>query len=140
MWTIPIALAAGNVVILKPSEKVRCSLNHDRKYSPPIRFQLSCRMFAVLLSFLLRLCACVSMQVPMTMSRVAQLLAQAGVPPGVFQIINGTTDSVTSLIDHADVAAVTFVGSSKVAEIVAKRARALNKRVRDCREPESPCQ
>jgi delta 1-pyrroline-5-carboxylate dehydrogenase len=79
------------------------------------------------------------MQVPMTISRVAQLLAQAGVPPGVFQIINGTTDSVTSLIDHADVAAVTFVGSSKVAEIVTKRARALNKRVRDCRGRESPC-
>jgi acyl-CoA reductase-like NAD-dependent aldehyde dehydrogenase len=87
------------------------------------------------------------MQVPMTMSRVAQLLAQAGVPPGVFQIINGTTDSVTSLIDHADVAAITFVGSSKVAEIVAKRARALNKRVRTTGDgshhvrtiPDSPC-
>lgn len=36
---------------------------------------------------------------------------------------------VTSLIDHPDVSAVSFVGSSRVAEIVAKRARSLNKRV-----------
>lgn len=65
----------------------------------------------------------------MTMHRVASLLAEAGVPAGVFQVVNGTAEAVTGLIDHPDVAAVTFVGSSRVAEIVAKRTRALNKRV-----------
>lgn len=64
------------------------------------------------------------------MHRVAQLLAEAGVPPGVFQIVNGTVDAVHALIDHPSIAGITFVGSSRVAEIVHKRASALNKRVR----------
>lgn len=64
------------------------------------------------------------------MHRVAQLLAEAGVPPGVFQIVNGTVDAVNALIDHPGIAGITFVGSSRVADIVAKRASALNKRVR----------
>ena len=70
------------------------------------------------------------MQVPMTMLRVAALLHEAGVPPGVFQIVNGAVDAVNALIEHPDVAAVTFVGSSRVAELVAQKGRALNKRVR----------
>lgn len=64
------------------------------------------------------------------MHRVAQLLAEAGVPQGVFQVVNGTVDAVNALIDHPGIAGVTFVGSSRVADIVAKRASALNKRVR----------
>jgi malonate-semialdehyde dehydrogenase (acetylating) / methylmalonate-semialdehyde dehydrogenase len=63
------------------------------------------------------------------MHRVAQLLAEAGVPPGVFQVVNGTVDAVNALIDHPGIAGVTFVGSSRVAEIVHQRASALNKRV-----------
>jgi len=63
MWTIPIALTAGNCVILKPSEKV-----------------------------------------PLTMHRVAALLHEAGVPPGVFQTVNGTAEAVNGLIDHPGVA------------------------------------
>lgn len=68
------------------------------------------------------------------MHRVAQLLAEAGVPPGVFQIVNGTVEAVNALVDHPGIAGVTFVGSSRVAETVHKRASALNKRVRafDC--------
>ena len=69
-----------------------------------------------------------SEKVPMTMLRVAELMKEAGIPPGVFQIVNGTVDSVNSLIEHPDVSAVTFVGSSKVAEIVSKKSRDLNKR------------
>lgn len=65
----------------------------------------------------------------MTMNRVAQLMAEAGVPPGVFQIVNGTVEAVNCLIEHPDVQALSFVGSSRVAEIVAKKGRALNKRV-----------
>lgn len=73
------------------------------------------------------------------MHRVAQLLAEAGVPPGVFQIVNGTVDTVNALIDHPDIAGITFVGSSRVAEIVHKRASALNKRVRACTAVISGC-
>jgi len=59
MWTVPVALVAGNTVVLKPSEKV-----------------------------------------PLTMRRVAQLLEQAGVPKGVFNMVQGTKDAVEGLIDH----------------------------------------
>ncbi len=70
-----------------------------------------------------------SEKVPLTMHRVAALLQEAGVPPGVFQIINGTVDAVNALIDHPAIQGVTFVGSSRVAEIVHQRANRLNKRV-----------
>ncbi len=70
-----------------------------------------------------------SEKVPLTMNRVAQLMKQAGVPDGVFQVVNGAIDAVTSLVDHPHISAVTFVGSSRVAEIVSKRCRQLNKRV-----------
>ncbi|KAG6975415.1 hypothetical protein JG688_00002430 [Phytophthora aleatoria] len=58
-----------------------------------------------------------------------KLLLEAGVPKGVFQIINGTVDPVNSLCDHPGIAAITFVGSSRVAQLVARRCRALDKRV-----------
>ncbi|KAG3107271.1 hypothetical protein PI125_g12890 [Phytophthora idaei] len=70
-----------------------------------------------------------SEKVPLTMARVAELLLEAGVPKGVFQIINGTVDPVNSLCDHPGIAAITFVGSSRVAQLVARRCRALDKRV-----------
>ena len=67
MWTVPIALACGNAVILKPSEKV-----------------------------------------PLTMRRVAELLAEAGLPDGVFNMVQGTAECVEALIDHEDVRCVFF--------------------------------
>ncbi|TPX30867.1 hypothetical protein SmJEL517_g05672 [Synchytrium microbalum] len=70
-----------------------------------------------------------SEKVPLTMCRCAELLKEAGLPDGVFNVVHGTAETVTALIDHKDVVGVTFVGSTPVAEIVAKRARALNKRV-----------
>ncbi|EQC33462.1 methylmalonate-semialdehyde dehydrogenase (acylating) [Saprolegnia diclina VS20] len=70
-----------------------------------------------------------SEKVPITMTRVASFLSEAGVPPGVFQIVHGQAEAVTSLCDHPDVAAVTFVGSSPVAQKIARRCRALDKRV-----------
>ena len=70
-----------------------------------------------------------SEKVPLTMKRIAALLMEAGVPPGVFQIVNGTVDTVNAICDHKGIAAVTFVGSSTVAEIVSHRCRAINKRV-----------
>jgi len=72
LWTIPIALACGNCMILKPSEKV-----------------------------------------PVTMSKIIQLFTKAGLPNGVFQIINGTKDAVEALCDHPKVRAVTFVGTTR---------------------------
>lgn len=88
MWTIPIALTAGNVVICKPSEKV-----------------------------------------PMTLTRTAELLVEAGIPSGVFQLVNGGVDTVNAIVDHPGIPAVTFVGSSRVAQIVTRRGRALDKRM-----------
>ena len=70
-----------------------------------------------------------SEKVPLTMNLAATLFEKAGVPPGVFQIIQGGVDSVNSLCDNPDVRALSFVGSSGVAEIVAKRCSANNKRV-----------
>jgi methylmalonic acid semialdehyde dehydrogenase len=70
-----------------------------------------------------------SEKVPMTMSRVMELAKQAGLPDGVLNIVNGTRAVVEALCDHPTVQAVTFVGSSKVAEMVAKRCRGNNKRV-----------
>jgi len=69
-----------------------------------------------------------SEKVPLTMHRVAALVQEAGFPPGVFNLVNGVKESVEALIDHPDVKAVTFVGSSPVAEMVSTRCRALNKR------------
>merc|ERR1711884_324814 len=58
-----------------------------------------------------------------------ELIKEAGFPEGVINLVNGTKEAVEALCDHEDVKAVTFVGSTKVAEIVSKRCRALNKRV-----------
>lgn len=70
-----------------------------------------------------------SEKVPSTMQRVAELLVQAGVPPGVFQIVHGGVDVVNSFCDHPGIAAVSFVGSSKVAELVTQRCNKIYKRV-----------
>ncbi|KAG7367577.1 methylmalonate-semialdehyde dehydrogenase [Nitzschia inconspicua] len=69
-----------------------------------------------------------SEKVPLTMRRIADLFQQAGFPDGVFNMIQGTKDAVNAIIDHPKVSAVTFVGSSPVAKLVANRCRALDKR------------
>merc|ERR1719468_400699 len=56
-------------------------------------------------------------------------MKQAGIPDGVFQTVNGTKSVVEGLIDHPDVAAVTFVGTSAVAEMVTQRSMSAGKRV-----------
>mmetsp|Transcript_17915 Transcript_17915/g.24672 ORF Transcript_17915/g.24672 Transcript_17915/m.24672 type:complete len:560 (-) Transcript_17915:355-2034(-) len=70
-----------------------------------------------------------SEKVPLTMRRVAELMKEAGLPDGVFNMVQGTKEVVESLIDHPEIRAVTFVGSSPIADIVATRCRVLNKRV-----------
>src|SRR6186997_2980484 len=80
-WTIPNAIALGNCMILKPSEKV-----------------------------------------PLSAGRIAELLKEAGLPDGVFNIVHGDVEMVEAICDHPGIEAVSFVGSTKVAKIVYQRA------------------
>ncbi len=80
-WTIPNAIALGNCMIIKPSEKV-----------------------------------------PLSVGRLALLLKEAGLPDGVFNVVHGDAEIVDALCDHPGIEAVSFVGSTKVAKIVYKRA------------------
>ena len=60
--------------------------------------------------------------VPLSVLRLAELLTEAGLPDGVFNVVNGGREVVEALCDHPDIAAVSFVGSTKVAQIVYRRA------------------
>ena len=86
-WTIPNAIALGNCMILKPSEKV-----------------------------------------PLCCGRLAELLKEAGLPDGVFNIVHGDVEIVEAICDHPGIEAVSFVGSTKVAKIVYQRATSHYKR------------
>ena len=80
-WTIPNALALGNCMIMKPSEKV-----------------------------------------PLSLTKIAALLKEAGLPDGVFNIVNGDSEIVQAICDHPGIEAVSFVGSTKVAKLVYQRS------------------
>lgn len=69
-----------------------------------------------------------SEKVPLTLYKTMELLKEAGVPDGVVNVVQGTKECVEALIDHEDVKAVTFVGSSPIAKLVKERCNALNKR------------
>lgn len=56
--------------------------------------------------------------VPLSVIRMAQLLKDAGLPDGVFNIINGGKEIVEGICSHPDIEAVSFVGSTKVAKLV----------------------
>lgn len=86
-WTIPNAIALGNCMIVKPSEKV-----------------------------------------PLSAGRIAELLKEAGLPDGVFNVVHGDVQIVEAICDHPDIEAVSFVGSTKVAKIVYQRATSNYKR------------
>ena len=86
-WTMPNAIALGNCMIMKPSEKV-----------------------------------------PLSCGRLAELLKEAGLPDGVFNIVHGDVDIVNAICDHPDIEAISFVGSTKVAKIVYQRATSNYKR------------
>ena len=66
--------------------------------------------------------------VPLSVVRMAELLKEAGLPDGVFNVVNGGKEVVEALCDHEDIKAVSFVGSTKVAKIVYKRATSSLKR------------
>ena len=88
MWFFPIAIAAGNTVVLKPSEKD-----------------------------------------PSAAIWMAELWAEAGLPDGVFNVLQGDKEAVDALLDHPDVKAVSFVGSTPIARYVYERSSANGKRV-----------
>ncbi|ACY19207.1 CoA-acylating methylmalonate-semialdehyde dehydrogenase [Haliangium ochraceum] len=88
MWMFPVAIAAGNSFVLKPSEKD-----------------------------------------PSVAMRLAELLAEAGLPPGVFNVVHGDREAVDTLLTHQDVQAISFVGSTPVATHVYETAAAHGKRV-----------
>ena len=60
--------------------------------------------------------------VPLSAGRMAELLAEAGLPAGVFNVINGSQQVVETICDHPGIVAVTFVGSTRVAKLVYRRA------------------
>ncbi|MGC1243745.1 MAG: CoA-acylating methylmalonate-semialdehyde dehydrogenase [Chryseosolibacter sp.] len=70
-----------------------------------------------------------SERVPLSLSRVAELLKTAGLPDGVFNIVNGTKEIVEAICDHPDIEAISFIGSTKIAKLVYARGTSNFKRV-----------
>ena len=66
--------------------------------------------------------------VPLSVVRIAELLKEAGLPDGVFNVVNGGKEVVESICDHPGIQAVSFVGSTNVAKIVYRRATSNLKR------------
>jgi malonate-semialdehyde dehydrogenase (acetylating)/methylmalonate-semialdehyde dehydrogenase len=69
-----------------------------------------------------------SEQVPLSANRIAELLKEAGLPDGVFNVVHGDKEIVEAICDHPGIEAITFVGSTKVAKIVYSRATSKLKR------------
>ncbi|GAA2908211.1 CoA-acylating methylmalonate-semialdehyde dehydrogenase [Streptosporangium fragile] len=88
MWMFPIAIAAGNAFVLKPSEKD-----------------------------------------PSASLLMAELWKEAGLPDGVFGVVQGDKVAVDRLLEHPDVRAVSFVGSTPIARYVYETGTAHGKRV-----------
>lgn len=70
-----------------------------------------------------------SERTPLLANRLAELLIEAGLPNGVFNIVHGAHDVVNGLLEHEQVKAISFVGSQPVAEYVYRTAAANGKRV-----------
>jgi malonate-semialdehyde dehydrogenase (acetylating) / methylmalonate-semialdehyde dehydrogenase len=66
---------------------------------------------------------------PSASQLVAELWAEAGLPDGVFNVVHGDKVAVDALLDHPQVAAVSFVGSTPIAKYIHQRASATGKRV-----------
>ena len=88
LWFLPYAIACGNTLIVKPSEKV-----------------------------------------PLTMHKMFELIDQLDLPAGVINLVNGAKGAVDRLLDHPDVRAISFVGSTPVARYIYARAAEKGKRV-----------
>ncbi len=66
---------------------------------------------------------------PLSANRLAELLKDAGLPDGIFNIVHGSREVVEAICDHPGIDAMSFVGSTKVAKIVYARAASHHKRV-----------
>jgi malonate-semialdehyde dehydrogenase (acetylating)/methylmalonate-semialdehyde dehydrogenase len=86
-WFLPYAIACGNTLVVKPSERV-----------------------------------------PLSMRRAFELISQTGLPAGVVNLVNGGRATVEALIDHPDVRAISFVGSTPVAKAIYVRSAQRGKR------------
>ncbi|MBL8920367.1 MAG: CoA-acylating methylmalonate-semialdehyde dehydrogenase [Myxococcaceae bacterium] len=67
--------------------------------------------------------------VPYGAMKLAALLQEAGLPDGLFNVVNGQRECVEAIVDHPDIKAVGFVGSTKVAKILYARGAAVGKRM-----------
>jgi len=65
---------------------------------------------------------------PSVPMRIAELFLEAGLPPGVFNVVNGDKVSVDAILDHEDIRAVGFVGSTPIAQYIYSRAAETGKR------------
>lgn len=97
----------------------------------PFNFPVMVPMWTIPIALTLGNCVILkpSEKVPLSMNRIARLMAEAGLPPGVFQMVQGTREVVEALCDHPKIPALTFVGSSPVAQAVHDRCRRHRKKV-----------
>jgi methylmalonic acid semialdehyde dehydrogenase len=97
----------------------------------PFNFPLMVPFWTIPISLTMGNCVILkpSEKVPNTMQRVCKLFEDAGFPPGVFQVVHGTGEVASALCEHPDISAISFVGSSKIAEIVKNTCNKNNKRV-----------
>jgi malonate-semialdehyde dehydrogenase (acetylating) / methylmalonate-semialdehyde dehydrogenase len=70
-----------------------------------------------------------SEQDPMVTMRLVELAFEAGIPPGVLNVVHGAEEAVNAICDHPDIKAISFVGSTKVGTHVYQRATLAGKRV-----------
>jgi len=71
-----------------------------------------------------------SSEVPLSQMKIAELVEEAGFPPGVWNIVNGGRDVVNGMLDHSEIAGITFVGSTPTAkQVIYPRCGATGKRV-----------
>src|SRR5262249_49157446 len=66
---------------------------------------------------------------PSTAIRIGQLLKEAGLPDGVFNVVQGDKEAVDALLHHPDIAAISFVGSTPIAKYIYLEGTASGKRV-----------
>jgi len=69
-----------------------------------------------------------SEKVPLTMQTIVRLLEQTGLPKGVVNLVNGSKEAVDAILNHPLIRAISFVGSTPVAQYVYSRAAANGKR------------
>jgi malonate-semialdehyde dehydrogenase (acetylating)/methylmalonate-semialdehyde dehydrogenase len=72
-----------------------------------------------------------SEKAPMSMTRIVELIEEAGLPKGVLNMVHGAKEAVDALLDHPDVPAISFVGSTAVAKYIYRRGTANGYRHRE---------